>query len=107
MKQNKCEFYKYQNSNKIYPLFSISTVARNIHPNYSSWSNNYDIALFFLSEPAKLNKFIQTIGFPTYDECVIDDKKCFISGVRGVSANSSDRFWVTDTFLTHKECLIY
>ena len=50
MKQNKCEFqsrygYKYQISNKIYPLFSVLALEMTIHPNYNSQNMDYDMAI--------------------------------------------------------------
>ena len=59
-----------------------------------------------LSEPAILNKYVQTIELPSYDDCDnpdnwLDGTVCLISGLKNVSANYADRFWAMDAFIVH------
>ena len=65
------------------------------------YSQEYVLKLTRLSEPAKLNTYVQTIALPTHDDCVNDGTICFIPGMKNVSTNSSDRFWATDTVMSY------
>ena len=54
-----------------------------------------------LSEPAILNKYVQTIKLPSAGDCSKDGTVCLISGLRNISANYSDTFWAKDSFIVH------
>ena len=53
-----------------------------VHPNYNSSSNENDIALIKLHEPAKLNKFVSTICLPDQDPDALyeNGNLCHVAG---------------------------
>ena len=51
-----------------------------VHPQYSSFTIDKDIALIQLSKPATLNDRVNTVCLPAQDEMVSTSAKCFITG---------------------------